>query len=241
MLHGNDAMLLSERLRVTLAQEIATGALPGGALLDEQVIATRFGISRTPVREALRQLAAIEMIELRPRRGAVVKAVTQARMMAMFEATAEIEATCARLATYRMTMAQRVTMQQIHREAKNRKVDGDYEGYVTLNQELHDLIYQATHNEVLIEQATALRFRLGEFRNAQLRGEARVALSNDEHGAILDAMSQGDGVAAERLMRAHLLNAASAFQAMLTEAQAREEKKHQTVRDAGFPAINEDR
>lgn len=221
MLGGDEAMLLSDRLRLTLAHEIATGSLPGGSLLDEQAIASRFGISRTPVREALRQLAAVELIELRPRRGAVVIAVTQERMMALFEATAEIEATCARLATYRMTLAERATLQRVHAKATAARLRGDTNEYVALNQEFHDLIYRATHNDVLTEQATALRNKLGEFRNAQLRGANRVGASNDEHGNLLEAMAQGDGSAAERIMRAHLLNAASSFQTLIDAAQGR--------------------
>lgn len=209
-------MLLSDRLRMTLAHEIATGQLPGGTILDEQALASRFGMSRTPVREALRQLAAVELIDLRPRRGAVVIAVTQERLMALFEAAAEIEATCARLATYRMTIAERATLQRVHLRATEARRQGDISAYVSLNHEFHDLIYRATHNEVLTEQATMLRNKLGEFRNAQLRDEGRMVESNDEHGDLLTAMAQGDGGAAERLMRAHLLNAAGSFQGMVS-------------------------
>ncbi|HKP80042.1 MAG TPA: GntR family transcriptional regulator, partial [Phenylobacterium sp.] len=217
VLLGAETMLLSERLRVTLAQEIASGALTGGSVLDEQALASRFGVSRTPVREALRQLAAVGMIDTRPRRGAVVITVTPARMMALFEASAEIEATCARLATYRMTMAERAAIQRVHREAEALARRKDHDGYIALNQEFHDLVYQATHNEVLVEQAMALRMRLSEFRGAQLRNDDRAERSWAEHEAILAAMAQGDGAAAERHMRAHLLNAASTLQTLATQ------------------------
>jgi DNA-binding GntR family transcriptional regulator len=215
MLGQGAAMLLSDRLRMTLAHEIASGQLPGGSVLDEQVIASRFGVSRTPVREALRQLAAVELIEMRPRRGAVVVEVTQERRMALFEAAAEIEATCARLATYRMTIAERATLQRVHQQATDARRRNDSTAYIALNHEFHDLIYRATHNEILVEQATALRNKLGEFRNAQLRDAVRLGDSHDEHADLLSAMSQGDGATAERLMRAHLLNAAGSFQGLI--------------------------
>lgn len=218
MLLGTESMLLSERLRVSLAQEIATGALPGGAVLDEQALASRYGVSRTPVREALRQLAAVGLIDTQPRRGAVVITITPARLMALFEASAEIEATCARLATYRMTMVERAAIQRVHREAEALVKRKDQDGYIAINREFHDLIYQATHNEVLVEQAIALRTRLSEFRSAQLRDEDRAGRSWAEHEAILIAMTQGDGASAERHMRAHLLNASSALQALATQA-----------------------
>lgn len=216
---SSDAILLSERLRVTLAHEIATGVLQGGTVLDEQLLANRFGVSRTPVREALRQLAAVEMIDLRPRRGAVVVSVSPARMMAWFEASAEIEAVCARLATYRMTMAERATVQRVHRDAAALLSSEDYDGYVTLNEEFHDLIYFATRNEVLAEYAISLRSRLSEFRRAQLHDAQRIKQSWAEHEAILNAMAQGDGAVAERHMRAHLLNAASALQVLILRSQ----------------------
>ncbi|MFY0578599.1 GntR family transcriptional regulator [Cystobacter fuscus] len=91
--------LLSERIRPALEEEIATGALKPGVALDEQQLATRFGASRTPVREALRQLSVTGLVELRPRRGVVVTPLSPERIMDMFEMTAELEAMCVRLAT----------------------------------------------------------------------------------------------------------------------------------------------
>jgi DNA-binding GntR family transcriptional regulator len=99
--------LLSDRIRNALTDEIAAGELAAGTALDEQHLAERFGASRTPVREALRQLAVGGLVEMRPRRGAVVTRMTAERIMDMFETSAEIEAMCVRLATYRMTPLER--------------------------------------------------------------------------------------------------------------------------------------
>lgn len=213
-------MLLSERIRVTLAQEIATNRLPGGTVLDEQALASRFGVSRTPVREALRQLAVSDMIDTKPRRGATVTSVTPARVMALFEASAEIESICVRLATYRMTIGERGRIQRLHGEAKRLAEAGNHEGYIANNLQFHDLLYNATHNEVLVEQAVLLRTRLSEFRSAQLRNDDRLSQSWKEHDDILVAIAQGDGANAERYMRAHLLNASSALQSLLIEDDA---------------------
>src|SRR3954447_20599757 len=100
-------MLLSERIRVALADDITSGALVPGFTLDEQQIGDRYGASRTPVREAIRQLAAVGLVEMRPRRGAVVAGFTTERIVEMFEMAAEIEAMCVRLAAHRMTPLER--------------------------------------------------------------------------------------------------------------------------------------
>ena len=93
---------LSERLRESIEEEIATGKLLPGTRLDEVELATRFGVSRTPIREALRLLLGEGLVETRPQRGAVVAQVTPQRLIEMFEVMAELEAMCARLAARRI-------------------------------------------------------------------------------------------------------------------------------------------
>ena len=92
---------LSERLRESIEEEIATGRLPPGSRLDEVDLAARFGVSRTPVREALNLLLGEGLIESGLRRGAVVAQITPQRLLEMFEVMAELEAMCARLAVRR--------------------------------------------------------------------------------------------------------------------------------------------
>src|SRR6201986_5600733 len=94
---------LSERLRESIEEEIATGKLLPGTRLDEVELATRFGVSRTPIREALILLQGEGLIENRPRRGALVVQITPGRLMEMFELMAELEAMWARQAAWRMT------------------------------------------------------------------------------------------------------------------------------------------
>ena len=93
---------MAPRLRDGIEEEIATGRFLPGERLDEQTLAERFGVSRTPVREALQQLAARGLVELRGRRGAIVSAPDAARLLEMFEVMAELEAMCGRLAARRL-------------------------------------------------------------------------------------------------------------------------------------------
>ena len=208
---AGDRGLLSDRIRNALTDEITEGLLKAGAALDEQHLADRFGASRTPVREALRQLAVSGLVEVRARRGVIVARMTPERIMEMFETVAEIEAICVRLATYRMTPIERSHLIEMHDESEAIVERGDYDAYDAFNLEFHDRIYRATHNGFLAEQAIAVRSRLNAFRRTQLRQGERMRRSRDEHDAIMQAMAEGDGEMASRRMRAHMLNAATAL------------------------------
>ncbi len=109
----------ADQLRRTLEEEIFTGRLKPGDRLDEQSLAQRFSVSRTPVREALRQLSASHLIEVRPRQGAVVAVITLPRLIEMFEVMAELEGMCARLAARRMTDDERSELQNVVTEAES--------------------------------------------------------------------------------------------------------------------------
>ncbi|MCM8737332.1 GntR family transcriptional regulator [Azospirillum sp. A1-3] len=209
--------LLSDQIRLALADEIATGRLKPGTPLDEQQIGQRFGASRTPVREALRQLATTGMVEVRPRRGVVVATMTAERIMDMFEMTAEMEAMCVRLATYRITPVERSRLQTMHESAAEMVAGGDLGAYDDFNRRFHEAIYHATHNQFMAEQAVGVRARLAAFRRTQLRHGNRLATSHAEHGEILAAMARGDGEEAARCMRAHMLNASCALTRYIQE------------------------
>jgi DNA-binding GntR family transcriptional regulator len=208
---ADDRGLLSDRIRNALADEIASGTLAAGAALDEQQLADRFGASRTPVREALRQLAANGLVEVRARRGVVVARMTPERIMDMFETSAEIEALCVRLATYRMTPIERSQLIELHDMSRLMVEREDFDAYDAFNLAFHQGIHRASHNGFLAEQALAVSNRLSAFRRKQLRQSERLRRSRDEHDAIMQAIAEGDGEMAARRMRAHMLNAATAL------------------------------
>ena len=210
-LADEDRTLLSDRIRNALTDEIAHGTLPAGTQLDEQQLADRFGASRTPVREALRQLAASGLVDMRPRRGVVVTHLTPERIMDMFEAMAEIEAMFVRLAAHRMTPLERSHLLRLHQHSASLVEAGDVDAYDTFNREFHEALYEATHNSFLAEQARATRTRLNAFRRTQLRQGDRIVHSRAEHDGVMAAIAEGDGDLAARRMRAHMLNAASAL------------------------------
>ncbi len=210
-IESEDTGLLSDRIRNALTDAISSGELAPGTTLDEQQLADRYGASRTPVREALRQLATSGMVEVRPRRGVIVRHVTADEVMDMFETMAELEAVCVRLATYRITPLERSRLLRIHEASQAAVEQDDVDAYDALNREFHEAIYRAAHNDFLADQAIAVRTRLNAFRRMQLRQARRLASSRAEHDAVMQAIAEGNGEEAGRRMRAHMLNAASAL------------------------------
>ena len=134
---------LSERLRESIEEEIATGKLLPGTRLDEVDLATRFGVSRTPIREALRLLLGEGLVETRPQRGAVVAQVTPQRLIEMFEVMAELEAMCARLAARRMSDAELVEIEAAHEACRGSAAARDADAYFYANERFHYAIYAA--------------------------------------------------------------------------------------------------
>jgi DNA-binding GntR family transcriptional regulator len=194
----------AEELRLLLADEIVSGQLEPGAPLDETELARRFGVSRTPVREALRQLVASGLIDAPPHRGAVVAHPDPERLAGMFEAMAELEALCAGMAAERMTAAERHTLQSLHEQLRGISHLGDPQRFHEVNETFHNAIYAGAHNAYLAELALATRKRVQPFRRAQFRNIGRLAKSHAEHDRVVLAILQGDRVVASTSMRAHI-------------------------------------
>ncbi len=201
---SDDASALStaQRLRQEIENDIAAGHLMPGERLDEVSLANRFHVSRTPIREALQQLAMAGMVEIRPRRGAVVASLTPERLYEMFEVMAELEAMCCRLAARRLGPADAVALEKAHRACE--AVRQDHDAYYRANEGFHKAIYAASGNDFLAEQARQLQRRLQPYRRLQLRVRNRVQNSFSEHERILAALMAGEGEEAAGIMRPHV-------------------------------------
>lgn len=195
----------SDMILQSLEDEIATGVLPPGSRLDEVELAQRFKVSRTPVREALHRLASSRLIEIRPRRGAIVPQPDPQSIFEMFETMAELEASCARLAARRMTPQNRAAIETAQAAclAGGPRIDPD--AYYLANESLHRAIYHASCNRFLEEQTLALQRRLRPYRRLQLRLPDRVGSSRAEHAALVAAILANDGDAAAAAARHHVL------------------------------------
>ena len=187
----------------TLAEEIIGGVLKPGHSLEEKLLAERFQASRTPVREALREMGARGLIELIPRRGGVVANIGIAKLADMLEAECELEALCAQLAAQRMSMVEKKQLEQLHQQAQTLVKNRNEAAYLAMNKKFHDLICAGTHNHTMADMVRGLRDRLSAFRQAQAGTERRLAVSHEEHGAVAEAILGSDGAAAYEAMRHH--------------------------------------
>ena len=194
----------AEAIAARLADDIVSGRLKPGTALDETVLAQGFGVSRTPVREALRQLAPTGLVRIAPRRGAEVALPDAAQLAEMFVVMAELEALAAARAAGMMTPTQRRGLEQQHAAMAAMVRAGDVGAYRAANVAFHHLLYAGAQNGYLAEIATATRRRLAPFRAAQLEAPDRLRRSHEEHGAIVTAIQRGDAAGAAAALRAHI-------------------------------------
>lgn len=196
---------MAERVKEGLAQAIIAGDLLPGVALDEGEIAAQYAVSRTPVREALRDLGAMGLVQVRPHRASIVTRPDRQQLAHMFEIMAELEALCAGRAAMAMAGAERRTLETIHAELGSMVQNNDVHGYRTANEAFHSTIYAGSHNQYLIELTLATRRRLSPFRRAQFMSAGRLARSFEEHARIVLAIQRADSKAAAAAMRTHIL------------------------------------
>lgn len=197
-------MTAADRVRLALADEIVRGVIGPGVPLDEASIAERFQVSRTPVREAIRQLEAIGFAEARPHRGAVVPHFTPDKLNEIFLVMSELEALCARLAAEFATDADKKMLQDVHFACRDAAHDGDIALYYELNSKFHETIYAIGHNSFLAEVTVGVRNRVAPFRKAQFQSFGRLKRSVEEHEMVVAAILAGDEEKAAATMRDHL-------------------------------------
>lgn len=229
-----------EQLREMIEESIATGLFPPGMHLDETELAQRFGVSRTPVREALIQLSSMGITVMRPRRGAVVAEVTPQRLLEMFDFMAELEAMCGRLAARRMSAADHAVLVRAHKACEIACIAEDPDRYYHDNEQFHYTIYAGSHSGFLIEQTTAMHRRLSPYRRLQLRVRNRLSTSFSEHGAIVEALIRGDEELASAALRQHILVQGERFADLLASlASLRAKTESDTSEGAArFPAFS---
>lgn len=196
-------MTHAESVRVTLESEIFSGRLPPGASLDEEALAKRFAVSRTPVREAMLQLIQSGLVEKRPRQGAVVTQIDISDMIRLFEVMSELEGICAKFAARRMTPNERTALRKLHEASEEAFNSGDMEKYYALSRKFHLMVIDGTHNQELIEMTNRLGIKLVPYRRFQLFYPGRSENNLRDHAAIMEAVVAGDFEQAGELFRRH--------------------------------------
>lgn len=194
----------SAKIVNTVGREIASGLIAPGTRLEEEALCARFGTSRTPVREALRQLAAQGLLEIRPRQGAFVVQLTIDRLIEMFETMGYLEAACAALAARRHRTEDRQVLSDAHQACVRAATEADPDSFYAANARFHEAIYRACHNRYLERQTLDLRNRVEAYRRETTFHPGLMKVTIAEHAVVLTAILEMDEDKAASHMRRHL-------------------------------------
>ena len=196
--------LPSAKIRDSLEQRIVEGELSNGKRLDETELSGFYGVSRTPVREALQRLAESGLAEHLPRRGTFVRSPSLSQLVEMFEVMAELECMAIRLAARRATSNDIDALEKDNETCRAAVAANDTKKYYEINARLHGRIYQMSGNSFLANEARRLHDRLRPFRRLQLGVRGRMEESMAEHDIILAALRDGDADRAMETMKKHI-------------------------------------
>ena len=192
-------ILLSE-----IEKLIVNGSMVPGQRLDEMVLAKKYGVSRTPVREAIRALTAIGLVQNTGKQGSQVAKLSISMLIEMFELMAVLEGMCAQLAARRATKNELLEMQNTHQLLEKTFEKGTHKEFYNVNLQFHDLLYNASHTQYLAEETLRLRRRLSPYRMRVTFQPGRMSSTLEEHKKILIAINKGESELAKNEAISHL-------------------------------------
>ena len=201
---------VAERLRTLVFER----QLAPGAWIDEAALCQAWDISRTPLREALKVLAAEGLVELVPRRGCRVAALSEDDAHELFPVMALLEGRCAFEAVRKATPADVKALRRLHDALERHAAAGNSDGYYRANHDFHTKVQALAANRWLDRATNDLRRFLRMLRGRQLNFPDRMDASINEHRVLMDAIAQGDAPRAERVMHDHLMAQLVALRAL---------------------------
>jgi Transcriptional regulators len=205
----------ANEIRAALQDEIESGKLPPGAVLDERALAARFDVSRTPVREALQQLAARDLVRIAPRQGVTVARLSIGKVRGMMEALGELEAVCAKLAARRIDDELRQRLDEAVARCQDAAINGGSAEYALANTFFHETIYAGSRNEYVAEQIRQARRLVQRYRAKDFQSKAQISKSLQEHLKIARAIQAGDEAGAAQAMLLHVPMGSTGFSEFL--------------------------
>jgi DNA-binding GntR family transcriptional regulator len=211
---------LHERVGAALRDLIVEGALAPGSRISERELCARFGISRTPLREALKVLAREGLVELLPNRGARVARLDLKDVGDMFDLMGVLEALAGRLAAARITEPELDEIRALHFEMLAAHARRDLPAYFQRNQAIHEAVIRAARNPIL---ATTYHGLAGRIRRARYLANMTIERWNEavnEHEAMLAALSARDCERLARILGEHLDHKRAVVEAALAEPPA---------------------
>ena len=198
---------VSDKIYEKVSADIVSGAISPGQKLDEQSLASQFGVSRTPIREVFHQLASVGLVESKPHKGVTVVNFDIRELSDMYEALEEFESLAARLSAERMSAMERKQLARLLAESKECLEVKNTTRFAELNDLFHQAIHRGSRNKTLCKTIEGLRLRLNPFRQPWLfRERNRLETSYAEHEELTEAILASDPVAALNAMRHHTSN-----------------------------------
>ncbi|MDP3668818.1 MAG: GntR family transcriptional regulator [Telluria sp.] len=213
---------LAATIRESLQADIEGGILVPGAPLDERALAAQFSVSRTPVREAIQQLAAQNLVRITPRHGVAVAQLSIPQLRDMLELLGELEALCAKLAARRVSEELRASLEAVLARGLEASRSGNLGEYSRANVQFHLAIHAGSRNELLAQQVGPLRRLIQRYsvNNRRLQTPAQIDRSMQEHQKIAEAIMAGDEALAGRLMQEHVPVGGTGFSEFLSALPA---------------------
>ena len=189
----------------TLRQGILTGELKPGERLMEIHLANKLGVSRTPIREAIRKLELEGLVNIVPNKGAYVTGISAKDTQDIYVIRSYLEGLAARWACERITEVEIESLEEIVYLSEFHAKKKHYEQLVELDNKFHESIYRASGSKILEHELTTFHHYLERIRKQSLQKAERALQSNEEHTAILEAIRQRDGDLAEKLAHEHII------------------------------------
>ncbi len=192
---------LREKILETIREAILSGALKPGEKVAEPELAERFGISRTPIREAFRQLESEGYLTVIPRKGAVVAELSEREVEEFYAIKSVLEGYAARMAAENLTEKDIERLEGINERLEQFAVSGDVKTFFKVHNEFHDLFIKAAGNEKLHELINQLVRKFTRSRLTSLSIEGRMHISVEEHKKLIEAFRKHDGDNADYLVK----------------------------------------
>lgn len=210
-------LALHEQVSARLRTMLVEGRIAPGAKLNERELSEQLHVSRTPLREAIKLLAAEGLVDLLPNRGAVAVKLTEADVMHSFELLAELEGLSGALAAERIAEAEIAELRALHFEMMACHARRDLSGYYRLNARIHSAINEAAGNPVLAQTYCAINARVQSLRFRTNQDEAKWARALAEHQQMIEALAARDGARLREVLIQHVLAKRDAVLALLRD------------------------
>lgn len=207
-----------------IREDILSGVYKTGEELPEIGLGERLGVSRTPVREALRQLALEGLVEQIPNKGVFVKGISWEDIQDIYEIRARLEGLCAKKAALLATEEELEQMEETMVLADFHAAKEHEEQVFELDSRFHELMYQASHSRMLAHTLSAYHQYVKMVRKASISAQRRFQKTNREHADILQALKNRNPESAEELARAHILNSMEHIHRLHRQRKEEEER-----------------